>query len=107
MLDIQELYHDRHLDPRWDNKLFDYDLDEFNWPQLFTEHIQSLYPQVTDLTKLHETLDTKDMISLRKHLERFCRSKGFQEQVDRFVRHVIKGKFDHDDYMIQSTKTDF
>ena len=103
MLDIKELYHDRHLDPRWDNKLFDYDLTQFDWPTLFTEHIQSLYPQVTDLTKLHQTLDTKEMISLRKHLERFCRSADFQSRVDSFVKHVIKGKFDHDDYMIQST----
>ena len=85
MLDVAELYHNRHLDPRWDNRLLDYDLAEFNWPKLFTEHIQSLYPAVTDLTQLHKTLDTQQLISLRKHLEQFCRSDQFQTQVDRFV----------------------
>lgn len=53
MLNIDAKYLDQNLDPRWDNRRIDYDLDLFPWPTIFQSVIQEQYPQVTDLTRLH------------------------------------------------------
>jgi hypothetical protein len=104
MLNIDLKYLDSNLDPGWDNCRIDYDLDLFPWPTIFQSVIQEQYPQVTDLTRLHEALSTSELIEFRKFLERFTRSHTFQQEVDRFVAHVLeKNQYPHPEYMIQLT----
>lgn len=103
MINIQEKYSLKNLDPRWDNKKISYDLDRYNWPRIFSTCIQQIYPQVTNLTQIHNQLETTELIELRRHLERFTRSEKFSKKVDEFVKEIIKGRFDYDDYLIQVT----
>lgn len=103
MIDIQEKYSNKNLDPRWDNQKISYDIKKYNWHDLFLETIQEKYPYIKNLTLLHEYLDTKELIEFRKYLEKFTRSKRFSVLVDQFVSDILVGRYDYKDYMIQAT----
>jgi len=103
MINIQEKYSNDNLDPRWDHQKISYDTNKYNWHDLFFNYIKILYPKVNDLTKIHEQIETVELIELRKHLEKFTRSEEFSEKVDLFVKDIIKDRFDYDDYLVQVT----
>ena len=53
----------------WENKTLDYDLTEFAWPQWVIEVIQEIEPQVTDLTKIHETVPIDRIVHVLDHVQ--------------------------------------
>ena len=82
MLDITSKYNRIHIDPNWDNKTMQYDLSRYNWPEKFLNAAQEKFPQITDLTKIHEVLSTNDLLGLRNHIESYTRSAEFCADVD-------------------------
>ena len=104
MLNIDLKYLDSNLDPRWDNCRVSYDLDRFPWPTRFQSVIQERYPQVQDLTLLHETLSASELVDFRRYLESYTRSQEFSRQVDEFVAHILeKTEYPHPEYITQVT----
>ena len=107
MLDITSKYNRIHIDPNWDNKKMQYDLSRYNWPEKFLNAAQEKFPQITDLTKIHEVLSTNDLLGLRNHIESYTRSAEFCADVDKFVEEIFRDKLGNDrypsEYLVQYT----
>ena len=104
MINIEEKYSKNNLDTKWDNQKISYDLEKFPWPSMFEAVIRERYPQVKDLTLLHEYLDSSQLIEIRKYLESFTRSTSFRQLVDQFASHVLEKKgYEYEEYMLQLT----
>lgn len=103
MINVDELYQEKNLDPNWDLKKISYNLKDYPWPDLFLEQVQKVLPSIDDLTLLHKYANTNQMIAIRKHLESWSRSQEFCTLVDNFVTPIVKEKYPHDDWMVQFT----
>ncbi len=101
-MDIDRLYQDRNLDPRWDNRTKHYDTQRFPWADMFLDCVRSRHPEVSDLTRLHESVPISQLVDLRRHIESFTRSPEFTRLLDEYAREIIQGEIDTDQYMIQS-----
>lgn len=102
-MDIQKKYDAKNIDARWDNCKTTYDLKKFNWPKIFLDVVSEKYPHIDDLTLLHECLEINELVNLRKHLEKFTQSIEFCALSDQFVSQIIQDRFDHEEYLVQTT----
>lgn len=91
------------LDPRWDNKIVDYNLEKHNWRQYFLDAVQEKYPQVTSLETVHTVFAPNEINDFVWDVQRICRSEEFAKRLDRFAEEVIMPQTDGDDFMIQDT----
>lgn len=107
MLDIASKYNRRHIDPNWDNKKIEYDLLRYNWPEKFLSASREKFPNVSDLTEIHEQLSVSDLLTLRKHLESYTKSAEFCAEIDEFVHDIVNVKLEDkrypDEYLVQYT----
>lgn len=91
------------LDPRWDNKIVNYDLQKYNWRQYFIDAVQEKYPQVTSLETVHTVFKPNEINDFVWNVQRICRTEEFRRKLDAFTEEVILPQTDGDDFMIQDT----
>jgi len=89
----------------WENKTLDYDLTEFAWPQWVIEVIQEIEPQVTDLTKIHETVPIDRIVHVLDHVQLAFGRREFAERFDLFAEKYIKPLIDNQPYLIRRQAT--
>lgn len=89
-------------DPRWDNKILNYDTTKHNWSEWFLESVRELKPTLPNLEEVHLYFTTSELVGLRKHLEKLTNSKEFSQRLDLFFEDNISDLVSGD-YMIQST----
>jgi sporadic carbohydrate cluster 2OG-Fe(II) oxygenase len=90
-------------DPRWDNKILDYDKEKYNWSGWALEIVRELKPTVDSLENIHLFFSNSELITLRKHLEKWTNCKEFSAKLDDFFSDYVSQLIDGVDYMIQST----
>jgi len=107
MLDVTAKYNQKNLDPVWDNKKIKYDLKTYDWPRMFLDAAKEKFPNITDLTQIHQQLSVEDLPTLRRYLETFARSSEFCAEVDRFVQDLVVKKLGNskypEEYLVQYT----
>lgn len=96
-------YYNWVPDPRWNNKVMDYDLQRHNWSEWFLEVIRELKPTLPDMQDIHLYFTTSELVTLRKHLEKLTNSKEFSRRLDSFFAENVNPLLDRNDYLIQST----
>lgn len=95
--------YDYQPDPRWNNKILNYDTDRHNWSDWFLEIVQQLKPKLKNLEDVHLHFSTSELIGLRKHLEKFTKSQEFSRRLDNFFEEYVSPLVDYQEYLIQST----
>lgn len=99
---IKELYN-QPLDPNWDNVSIDYDLQKYNWNEIFLNLAKELKPEITNLQDLHKHFDITELLDLRKHYEKYANSTEFASMVDSFIEDYVVDKIPSKDYLVQRT----
>jgi sporadic carbohydrate cluster 2OG-Fe(II) oxygenase len=103
MIDQILPYYDWTLDPRWDNKILNYDRQKHNWAEWFFESVRELKPSLPRLEEVHYYFSTEELVGLRKHLEKLTNSLEFSRRLDEFFAEYVAPLVDDPDYLIQST----
>jgi hypothetical protein len=57
------------LDPRWDNKTYEYDLEKHNWPEYWLNVAKEKFPQVESLETVHKILSPDEILELGRHCQ--------------------------------------
>ena len=96
-------YYEWTPDPRWDNKVMNYDKDRHNWSEWFLESIRELKPSLPDMHEIHLHFTTPELVILRKHLEKLTNSAEFSRRLDDFFSENVAPFVDCADYLIQAT----
>ena len=89
------------LDNRWDNKIVDYNLEEYNWRQYFLDAVQEKYPQVETLETTHKVMNPEELNDFAWDIQRICKTEEFARKLDNFIEDIITPKLDGEDFMIQ------
>lgn len=90
-------------DPRWDNQVLTYDKERYDWAGWALEVVRQLNPNLDSLENIHLFFKTSELITLRKHLEKWTNSKEFSRRLDEFFAEYVSPRVDDVDYLIQST----
>lgn len=90
-------------DSRWDNKILNYDKERYNWSGWALSVVQELKPEVDNIENLHLFFKVPELLTLRKHLEKWTNSKEFSTKLDDFFAEYVSPLIDDVDYLIQST----
>lgn len=96
-------YYNTKPDPRWDNKLINYDTEKYPWSEWVLSEVKKLKPNLDSLTNIHQHFALDEMINLRKKLEKLSNSKEFSKLLDSFFEEYIHPNIDFKEYLIQST----
>ena len=54
--ELHTRYDDKFLEPQWDHKVVDYDLEKFPWTERILSVVQEIRPHCKKLEHLHEHL---------------------------------------------------
>lgn len=92
------------LDPRWDNKTINYDLNKHNWSKFWLSVAQEKFPQITSLETVHLVLTAQEISELGKHCQQACDRKEFIDRADAYYRDTLDGLVD-DEWMVQRSFT--
>ena len=96
-------YYNWTPDPRWDNKVLNYDKERHNWSEWFLEAVRELKPELHSMHDIHLYFTTSELVVLRKHLEKLTNSVEFSRRLDDFFAENISPIVDDPNYLIQST----
>lgn len=99
MLPIMDYYNTKP-DPRWDNKLINYDTEKYPWSEWVLSEVKQLKPNLDSLTNIHQHFNLDEMINLRKKLEKLSNSVEFSRLLDRFFEEHIHPNIDFKKYLI-------
>jgi hypothetical protein len=100
---VMEKYKREYYDPNWDNKVLDYNLNKYNFPTLFLEAAQELFPAIDKLENIHLHLTTHQLVDLRKQLEKMTLGEDFQKLIDSFFEEYADPILPTTEYLIQRT----
>jgi sporadic carbohydrate cluster protein (TIGR04323 family) len=89
----------------WNNKIYNYDLERYNWPAWALGVIQEVAPQVKELETLHEVLDPAEILRVSNHVQNSCSRRDFMERFDAFAAECVPQRIGNRRYMIQRQGT--
>lgn len=102
---IKKFYSERGMpEAAFDNLPMTYDLERYNWPELFLSIARESKPSLAALEDIHLHYSLDDFVDLRKKYEHFTTSQEFCKLVDQFVKEYLEPKIPRAQdrqYMIQ------
>jgi len=93
------------IQKEWNNKVVDYDLNKYNWPEWALSVIQELAPQVKELETLHEVLTPAEIVRVSQHVQNACSRIDFMKRFDEFAQGIVPQRIQNKRYLIQRQGT--
>jgi sporadic carbohydrate cluster protein (TIGR04323 family) len=94
-----------NIQTNWNNCVYNYDLERYNWPAWALSVIQEIAPQVKELETLHEILTPAEIVRVSQYVQNSCSRRDFMERFDEFVESFVPAKIEGKRYMIQRQGT--
>ena len=101
--ELNTRYDDKFLEPQWDHKVVNYELEKFPWTERILSVVQEIRPHCDKLEYLHEHFGRTEIVPLRKKIEKYVRSKEFSQWIDEYFDSIIGDSLG--EYLIQATPT--
>jgi sporadic carbohydrate cluster protein (TIGR04323 family) len=89
----------------WENKILDYDLERYPWPDWVLEVIQEIEPGVQDLARFHEVIPVERTVAVTRHVQQAFSRTEFMRRFDDFAEEYGRPLIDGRRYMIKRQAT--
>mgnify|MGYP003124358071 FL=1 len=89
----------------FNNVTLNYDLNQFNWPKLVLEKIQSKYSDVQNLEYIHNLLSPRQIFDIASLIQNSFLEQEWAEMLDKFAETYIAPLLDGQRYLIKRQPT--
>ena len=79
----------------WENKTLNYDLGRYDFSRWVLNVIQQDYPNICDLSSLHNFVPSSDLVKITDKVQRSFSSETFGKMIDDFAEEYIKPLIDN------------
>ena len=96
--------HKLYID-NWDNKTLEYNLNRYDFSSWVLNVIQQDYPNVSDLSTIHNFVPLTDLVKITDKVQRSFSSESFGKMIDDFAEEYIKPLIDNKRYLVKRFPT--
>lgn len=89
----------------WENKTLEYDLNKYNFSSWVLNVIQQDYPNVSDLSTIHNFVPSTDLVKITDKVQLSFSSESFGKMIDDFAEEYIKPLIDNKQYLVKRFPT--
>jgi hypothetical protein len=82
-----------NIQTNWNNCVYNYDLEKYNWPAWALSVIQEIAPQVKELETMHLALTPAEIVRVSQHVQNACSSRDFMERFDEFAASIVPATY--------------
>ena len=87
------------------NKTLNYDLKKYPWHEWIKSTINEIFPNIDDLSKIHESLSAEQAVTVCDHVQKSFLSVDYQKKFDQFAEEYGESLIRTKDYLIKRQPT--
>ena len=89
----------------WQNKTLNYDLVKYPWHEWIRNTIRELYPEVDDLSKIHEVISPEQSVKICDHVQKSFLETHYQKNFEDFAKEYGEQLIGTNEYLIKRQPT--
>jgi len=89
----------------FENKTLEYNIEKYNWPKWVKDTINELYPEVTDLSSMHEVISPEQARKACDYVQKSFLTIFYQQQFETFAKEYGEELIGTKQYLIKRQPT--